>query len=300
MSKKNNNTNKRSNEEEDEEYLIDFITSSAISRVNLKFLAVYLPIFWLSGMITLVFWWAVSPQLDYLKTIIGFINFICIAPAYIIAMLSIFTFACFIFSKLLLVIINLIHKPKEGIFKAELGDNDFEFWCLRIELKKLIVWLMQNWPLPWIDVLAFRWFGMNIDLSSHLLDAWCDIEFIEFGRRVMVGQGAVVMSSMVIGKYLIIKKVVLDDYVVVGGETTVAPGTVIGKESVIGAVSCTLFNQLIEPGYVYAGIPARKLKKNQYAQERRDIISKKHVDDDEEEIEEHEVNIDDEKKDLIL
>ncbi|MFX1298786.1 MAG: hypothetical protein ACFFD2_28495, partial [Promethearchaeota archaeon] len=30
---------------------IDFTTSSAISRVNIKFLAVYIPIFWLSGMI---------------------------------------------------------------------------------------------------------------------------------------------------------------------------------------------------------------------------------------------------------
>jgi carbonic anhydrase/acetyltransferase-like protein (isoleucine patch superfamily) len=299
MSEKNEEHNQETNSEEEDPYTIDFVTSSAISRVNLKFLAVYLPIIWLSGMITLVFWWFISPNLEYLKTPIGFITFICMAPPYILAMLSIFTFACFIFSKLLLVIVNLIHKPKEGIFKAELGDNDFEFWCLRIELKKLIVWLMQNWPLPWIDVLAFRWFGMNIDLSSHLLDAWCDLEFIEFGRRVMVGQGAVVMSSMVIGKYLIIKKVVLDDYVVVGGETTIAPGTVIGKESVVGAVTCTLFNQLLEPGYVYAGIPARQLKENKYAKKRRDIISKKHVDKDKEEIEESEVNIEEEKKDLI-
>ncbi len=289
MENQNNNTN------EDEEYLIDFITSSAISRVNLKFLAVYLPIFWLSGMITLVFWW----QITSYGSVFGFIGFLCMLPWYIIGMFSIFTLGCFVFSKLLLIIVNLIHKPKEGIFKAELGDNDFEFWCLRIELKKLIVWLMQNFPLPWIDVFAFRWFGINIDLSSHLLDSWTDVEFIEFGRRVMVGQGAVVMSSMVIGKYLIIKKVVLDDYVVVGGETTIAPGTVIGKESVIGAVSCTLFNQLIEPGYVYAGIPARKLKPNEYAKQRRDIISEKHVDEDEEKIEEHEVNIEDEKKDLI-
>jgi len=40
----------------------------------------------------------------------------------------------------------------------------------------------------------------------------------------MIGQGAVVMSSMVVGKYLIIKKVILDDYTVVGGMACVSPG----------------------------------------------------------------------------
>ena len=30
---------------------LDFTTSSAISRVNIKVLAIYLPIFWLSGML---------------------------------------------------------------------------------------------------------------------------------------------------------------------------------------------------------------------------------------------------------
>ena len=71
----------------------------------------------------------------------------------------------------MLVLVNLIHKPKEGIFRAEIGNADFEFWCLRIELKKLALWLIRNCPLPWIDVIAFKWFGMQVDTSSHLNDA---------------------------------------------------------------------------------------------------------------------------------
>ena len=40
-----------------EDLALDFTTSSAISRVNIKFLAVYIPIFWLSGMVvTIVFY----------------------------------------------------------------------------------------------------------------------------------------------------------------------------------------------------------------------------------------------------
>jgi carbonic anhydrase/acetyltransferase-like protein (isoleucine patch superfamily) len=281
-------SNEKKDEESEDEYLINFVTSSAISRINLK-----LPIIWLSGMITLVYWWFYQPFWDLI------IIFLLLLPAHILAMLTIFTFACVIFSKLLLILVNLIHRPKEGIFRAELGNNDFEFWCLRIEIKKLVLWLFNNWPLPWADVLAFKWFGTNIDLSSHLHDAWCDAEFVKFGKRVMVGQGAVVMSSMVIGKYLIIKEVVLDDHTVVGGQSTVAPGTILGEESIVGAAGSTAFNQILEPGWIYAGIPARKLKTNEHAIKRRDIIVKKKIDEEEKVEIKQEVNIDEDKKDLV-
>jgi len=285
--------NNNEEDHEEEEYLVNFITSSAISRINLKFLLVYLPIIWLSGMITLIYWWFFQPYWT------GIIIFFLLLPAHILAMLTIFTFACVIFSKLLLILINLLHKPKEGIFKAELGDNDFEFWCLRIEIKKLVLWLFNNWPLPWADILAFKWFGMEIDTTSHLFDAWCDAEFVKFGRGVMVGQGAVVMSSMVVGKYLIIKKVVLDNHTVVGGQSTVAPGTILGEESVVGAAGSTAFNQVLSPGWIYAGIPARKLKPNEHAIKRRDIIVKKKIDEEEKIEVKKEVNIEEDKKDLV-
>ncbi len=281
---------------DEDDYTIDFITSSAISRINLKFLIVYIPILWLSGIITLVYWWTYQPpEFIFVHVAILFLY----VPLHIIAMLIIFTLACVMFSKLILVIINLIHKPKQGIFYAEKGDHDFEFWCLRIEIKKLVIWLMNNWPVPFADIFAFRWFGIDIDFSSHLHDSWCDIEFIKFGRRVMVGQGAIVMSSMVIGKYLIIKEVVLDDYAIVGGQSTVAPGTFFGKESMTGAFVLTAFNQLLDPGWIYVGIPARKFKHNIDTIEKRDKIVKKDIDAEQRIEVDHEINIDEDKKNLI-
>ena len=217
-------------------------------------------------------------------------------PVMIIIMIFVFILCCFIFSKLFLILVNLIHKPKEGIFRAELRDKDFEFWCLRIELKKICLWLMRNSPLPWMDVLAFRWFNIKMDFSSYLYDAWADPEFITFGRRVTVGQGSTLMSSMVVGKYLIIKRVILDDYVLVGGHATVAPGTIVGKDTVIAAISTTLCNQYLEPGWIYFGIPVIKLKPNKYAETRRDIIMKKDVDEETKFEVEYEVNIDKDKK----
>ncbi|MCK4778930.1 MAG: hypothetical protein KAT57_02020 [Candidatus Lokiarchaeota archaeon] len=280
------------NEERERDLSLDFVTSSAISRVNLKFLIVYVPIFWLSGMIVSIIFYT------YTYYVQNWILMVFFLPAIIFFMWFIFISGCLFFSKLFLILINLIHRPKEGIFKAEKGNHDFEFWCLRTELKKIALWLVRNWPLPWMDIIVFKWFGIKISFSSGLYDSWCDAEFIHFGRKVIVGQGAMIMSSMVIGNYLIIKEVVFDDYVLVGGETTIAPGTIVGKETLVGAISYSLYNQVLEPGWVYFGMPIQKLKKNRYAEERRDTIMKRDVDGEKKFEIKHKVNLEKEKKDI--
>jgi len=271
---------------------IDFTTSSAISKVNIKFLIVYIPIFWLSGMLdTTIFYTFTS----YVRIRFLMILFL---PTLFIIMWFVFILGCFFFSKLFLILINLIHKPREGVFRAEIGDPDFDFWCLRTEVKKIVLWLIRNWPIPWMDILAFRWFGVKMTLSSSLYDSWCDGEFVTFGRRVLIGQGATIMSSMVVGNYLIIKKVICGDYSLVGGHATVAPGTIIGEDTFVSALSTTVYSQILEPGWIYLGIPCIKLKPNKYAESQREILMKRDVDEEKKFEVEHEVNIDEEKKDL--
>ncbi|MFW9941716.1 MAG: hypothetical protein ACFFFT_11805 [Candidatus Thorarchaeota archaeon] len=271
---------------------LDFTTSSAISRVNIKFLVVYIPIFWLSGLIVTTIFYTYT---YYVRIWILLAYFM---PVMIIILWFIFILGCFCFSKLFLILIKLIHKPKEGIFKAEIGDLDFEFWCLRNELKKIVFWLIRNWPLPWMDILAFKWFGIKMTLSSTLYDSWCDGEFIKLGRRVLIGQGSTIMSSMVVGKYLIIKSVICDDYSIVGGHTTIAPGTVLGKDTFVGAISNTVYEQILEPGWIYSGIPVKKFKLNKYAESRRNLLIKRDVDEEKKFEIVHEVNIEEDKKDL--
>jgi len=281
------------NELTKQDLAVDFTTSSAISRVNIKFLAVYLPIIWLNGLLVGIVFYTYTFFLTDSFLMIFFL------PVILIIMWFGFILGCLLFSKLFFILVNLIHRPKEGIFIAEIGDTDFEFWKLRTELRKLALWLMRNSPIPWMDAIAFRWFGIKMDFSSALHDAWCDGEFISFGRKVLIGQGATVMSSMVFGKYLIIKKVFFDDYVLVGGHTTIAPGTIVGKDTLVSAISTTVFNQVLEPGWIYIGIPVNKFKRNKYAESRRDLIMKKDVDDEKKFEVHHEVNIDEDKKDII-
>ncbi|MHA1466821.1 MAG: hypothetical protein ACTSP6_01920, partial [Promethearchaeota archaeon] len=279
---------------------LDFTTSSAISKVNIKFLVIYIPIIWLSGILVSIMWFDFTKNKPPIQADpIVWIPIILLLPVAIFAMYMTFVFGCLFFTKLFLVLINLIHKPKEGVFKAEIGNSDFDFWCLRTELKKLPLYLTRNSPLPYLDVCSFRWLGISMDFSSHLNDAWCDTEFIEMGRKVMIGQGAVIMSSMVVGKYLFIKKVLFDDYTVVGGQDTIAPGTIFGKDSVIGALSITNYSQILEDGWIYFGIPCIKLKENKYAESKRNFIRKVDVDEEKKYEIEHKVNIDEDKKALL-
>lgn len=297
MTEKINETSEKENID-NKEYALDFTTSSAISRVSIKFLIIYIPIFWFSGLLVGIYLYEYFKHLPPITEDWRMYLFpILILPFAIFSMLFIFILGCIFFSKLFLILINLIHKPKEGVFLAQKGDHDFEFWCLRTELKKLVMWLMRNCPLPWMDTLAFRWFGVKIDFSSHLQDSWCDIEFIKFGRKVMVGQGAVVMSSMVVGKYLIIKKVIFSDYTVIGGMACVSPGTITGKDSLLGAISLTVLDQFLEPRWIYFGIPCIKLKPNKLGGEK--LMTRRIVDDEQAITVEHEINIEEDKKDKI-
>ena len=279
-----------------EDLALDFTTSSSISRVNIKFLVVYIPIFWLSGMLTTIFFYTFTEFVFYVQIWYIYAFFL---PVIIFIMWFIFIMTSIFFSKLFLLLINLIHKPKEGIFKAEKGDKDFEFWCLRTELKKIVLWLIRNWPLPWMDILAFKWFGIKMNLNSTMWDSWCDSEFIKLGRNVIIGQCATIMSSMVVGKYLLIREVIVGDYAVIGGEATISPGTIVGNDSVVGALSTTTYNQICEPGWIYFGIPVIRLKENKYAELKRDVLMKKDVDEEKKFEVEHEVNIDEDKRYLI-
>ena len=276
------------------DYTIDFVTTSAINKIGIKFLIFYIPILWISGfMVAMVFF-------DISSIINNWIITTLLLPGWLIILYFVFIFGIALFTKAFLLMINMIHKPKEGVFLAMEGDQDYEFWRLRVELKKLVFWYMNNGPLPWVVMWGFRWLGIRVDFSSHMQDAWSDGGFIEFGRNVTVGQGAVVMSSMIVGKYLIIKKVILEDHTVVGGITNISPGTVMGKESVLGAMSATIPNQVIDSAWIYIGPHfARKFKPNKYAEQRRDVIYRTIVDEEIKYEVKQEVNIDEEKKKLV-
>jgi carbonic anhydrase/acetyltransferase-like protein (isoleucine patch superfamily) len=135
------------------------------------------------------------------------------------------------------------------------------FYCYRKSIKELVLKFYNYFPLPWIKVLVLKLFNIKIPTNSGVLDSYIDSDFIKFGNEVILGEGSVVMSSMIIRDTLIVKEVIIKDGCTVGVNSVIAPGTLMEKKSILGMGSYTKINQRLEEGWIYVGKPAKKLSK---------------------------------------
>lgn len=230
-----------------------------------------------------VFWYIVMIWLSALPSTYWIITFLLgreildawflfILPFHILWCWVLWVFSAILVSRLFLSVVNLLHRPREGVFERSRDDKDYRYWSLRGTIKKFGFWAAHTFPLPWLDMFAFKLFGVRAKGGTAFFDCWVDSEFIEIGDNTMLGLGAVVLSSMVVGDKLIIKRVKIGDNNLIGAHTVVAPGTVIGDNIVLGALSTTKVGQVLESGYIYTGVPCRQFKENKYA---KDLAYKK-------------------------
>jgi len=98
-----------------------------------------------------------------------------------------------------------------------------------------------------------------------------DVNSIRIGNRVNVQDGAVIhctyeksvvliRNNVSVGHNAIIHGCVIDDNVLVGMGAIVMDNAHIGSNCIIAAGAVVLENTIIEPGSLYAGVPAKKIK----------------------------------------
>ena len=109
-----------------------------------------------------------------------------------------------------------------------------------------------------------------IDSNSHI-GAYCyfliDKNRIRIGKHVAVGphckffchSNAIAPDKELFTESYIDKDIRIGDNVFIGADCVILPGTIVDDNIVIGARS--LVKGKLESGYVYAGSPARKIKK---------------------------------------
>jgi carbonic anhydrase/acetyltransferase-like protein (isoleucine patch superfamily) len=190
------------------------------------------------------------------------IHFYTFLPLLFFGLYVSLVFSAIFFAKIVLVIVNWIRSPRQGTFLRHPADKDYCYWSIRNTIKKWPFWVAHKFPFPFLDNICFKVFGIKIALGNSLFEGWVDTEFIECGKNVVVGQGAIVQSAVIIGNLLIIKKTVIEDDVRIGSHAIISPGTHIGKRAVVASNTVTIVDQELEEGYVYVGIPAKKYKKN--------------------------------------
>lgn len=208
-----------------------------------------------------------------------FIHFLFFLPLLIFIMYLTLVFVSLIFAKFLLIIVNLIHKPREGVFLRHHSDKDYRYWSLRSTIKKWPLWLSHKFPFPFLDNICLKVFGVKTKYLNSLFEGFIDTEFIDFGKNTVVGQGAIVQSAVIVGNLFIIRKTVIEDNTVIGAHSVVMPGTHMKKNTILAGNSLTTVGQELEEGWVYIGAPARKFKKNVFFEDGLEEIIEKQLEE---------------------
>jgi acetyltransferase-like isoleucine patch superfamily enzyme len=178
------------------------------------------------------------------------------------------------FAKFFLIIVNLIHKPREGVFLRHHSDKDYRYWSLRSVIKKWPLWISHKFPFPFMNNICLKMFGVKTKFSNSLFEGFVDTEFLDFGKNVVIGQSSVIQSAVIVGNLFIIRKTIIEDDAVIGAHSIVMPGTHMKKDSILAGSSMTTVGQELEEGWVYAGAPAKKYKKNVFFEDGlKDIIA---------------------------
>lgn len=98
-----------------------------------------------------------------------------------------------------------------------------------------------------------------------------DVHFIKMGNRVNVQDGAVIHATyqkspttigndVSIGHNAIVHGCTIHDNVLIGMGSIVMDDCVIASNSIIAAGAVVTKNTKVEPGSIYAGVPAKKVK----------------------------------------
>jgi len=226
-----------------------------------RYLLFYIFLIWISFIpIMLQFWLYWQFLWDYERPIHFYIYLPLFAFLWYVELVLI----SLLFAKLLLVIVNKIHKPREGVFLRDNSDKDYRYWCIRNIIKRWPIWVAHKFPFPFLDNLCFKMFGVKTKFTNSLFEGWVDTEFLEFGDNVVVGQGSHIQSSVIMGNLLIVKKTIIEDDVRIGTHSVVMPGTHIKKKAALSTWSLTTVGQTLEEGWIYHGVPAREFKKNRF------------------------------------
>lgn len=98
-----------------------------------------------------------------------------------------------------------------------------------------------------------------------------DVNSIRIGNKVNIQDGSVlhtlyekstieIGNNVSIGHNVCIHGAKIEDDVLIGIGSTILDGAVIGSKSIIAANSLVLSNTIVEPGSLYGGSPAKKIK----------------------------------------
>jgi len=187
-----------------------------------------------------------------------FLIFFLLLPFNFLLLSYLLQFSAILFSSLFLRLVNLLHYPKEGLFKRDIKDKDYLYWNIRNIIKKWPLYITATNPFPWFkNRFTLRFFGVKIGRKVICDNSWISSEFVSIGKNVMIGMNSTMITFGIEQDNFILKKIVVEDDVLIGAKCVLLPGTLIKKNAKLSAHSYTNYDDILEENLIYSGHPAK-------------------------------------------
>jgi hypothetical protein len=244
-----------------EEFNADYISSSGVYRT--PFSLICLVQLFIGGIVLVLanlwFWnqlyFILTGNQFYMMEPKGDWYIWLLLPLNIYGNIFLFSFSIILFSAVIHKILCKLHTPREGVF--EKGSKDWKYMHRRYWNAYFPIWLARALPLPWADIVCYRFFGVHIGRNVVAYEGYIDPEFVEIGDHTMTSLHICIFSHLLYHDKVIIKRVKIGENCIVGPQTIITPGTVMHDGAVLGVNSYTAIGQELEGDLIHVGLPAR-------------------------------------------
>ncbi|MGQ4872874.1 MAG: hypothetical protein ACP6IY_02255 [Promethearchaeia archaeon] len=190
-------------------------------------------------------------------------------PLNIYGNLFLFTFTVILFSSL---INKMLPPSKEGVFLK--GSPEWRAIHRRFWNAYFPLWLARALPLPWVDIVAYHFFGTRIGKNVVAYEGYIDPDLVEIGDYTMTSLHICIFSHLIFHDRIYVKKVKIGKYCIVGPQTIITPGTIMQNEAILGANSYTWPGQELEENLIHVGTPVSMKFPIQSLEESRKKVEK--------------------------
>jgi len=261
----------------------EFISTSGVYKIPYTFLIIILQLFFGGFVLFVVNLWFIN-SIYFLLTGSEFYRsgvkaewyFWFLVPLNIYGNIFLFSLSIILFSAVVNKTLNLMHAPREGVF--EKGSKDWKYMHRRFWTAYFPIWLARALPLPWLDVLVYRLFGVRIGKNVVTYEGYIDPELIEIGDFTMTSLNICIFSHLIYQDKVIIKRVKIGEACIIGPQSIVTPGTILNDRAVLGANSYTYLSQKLESDLIHVGTPATitfPVQSLEKSKEKVDLIKEK-------------------------
>ncbi len=109
---------------------------------------------------------------------------------------------------------------------AKLHYNHIGFY-IASPIRIIFLWkIVENNISPFLVFLP-----LQVPHNPGALDCYTDSEFLEIDNNVMLGEGAIIMSSTIVGNFLHVKRVNLRDKCIIGAFNLISPSMVVEERT---------------------------------------------------------------------